>query len=267
MEDLGMKTGGPARSKAGINDIARAAFNLTFAAMQPIASEFCRLTKRGVPIDERSKSVEGPATPPSRAFLIWLPIFAINLVYAVRTAMGKALRDPTLRRAGWLTGIAYAGNVLWALQAQFRGLGWASLGIIGTSAAIATAALIEAERSRDVSRHATLAAYSVAPLAGWLTVAAFVNAEGTLTWTKGRRSPEAQTRRAVGLLGGATAVAAATAAASRGNPLFSLAAGWGLGGVAIKNTRNRNREVAAAASIGLAALAGVTFLASRSRRL
>lgn len=102
----------------------------------------------------------------------------------------------------------------------------------------------------------------MAPLAGWLTVATFANAEAALNQERGRPAPDEESRRAVKLIGAATGIAAATTVASKGNPLFALSAGWGLGGVVVKNVR-RDWRVAAAAGLGLAALVGVTVLARR----
>ena len=76
-------------------------------------------------------------------------------------------------------------------------------------------------------------------------------------------APEAQTKAAVQLVLGASAVAAGVSHAARGDLRYAGAAGWGLANIVVRNMIDRNRPVTLAALAGLAAVTGVTALARR----
>jgi len=279
-------------------DQALAIANLALASAQPLAAYVTKLTGRGVSEAERASAVDGPVSPVPGTFVIWLPLFATSIGYGARIARVRDRRVPP-GSVAWLMSAAYSCNTVWSLQAQLRGLGWPSVAIILAAAGSASAALIGAERlaasSReasprgaateaarrearvpevaspetsslersvraDLSNEARAAAHAIAPLAGWLTLAAFANIEATLNETGRRPRRREEARRALALLGGAQVAAAAIASASRGSPLYTAAVAWGLGGVVLRNLRAQNRVVAVAAGIGAcAAVAGTLF--------
>ena len=76
----------------------------------------------GKPIAERSREHQGGTTPAGWAFAIWGPLFAQGLYFAVRGASKDKISDPTLRKVGWLTAGAYAGDTVWQLYEQKEGL-------------------------------------------------------------------------------------------------------------------------------------------------
>lgn len=246
-----------------ITDNLRTGANLLFAVAQPAASGFSRWTGIGQSETERARATEGPVTPAGPAFVIWAPLFAASLAQAFSSATELRRHDPSLQELGWLTAVTYALNTAWSLNAQISGLGWGSVALIAASAGSASAALIGAERQPH-SDAAKGVATAMGPLAGWLSVAAFANLETTLNQTGHRLKPVPEAQRAMSLLAAATVVSAAISAAARGNLLFSAAAAWGLGGVAVKNYQTR-RPVSLTAGFGLLALAGFTLLV-RSRR-
>jgi tryptophan-rich sensory protein len=240
-------------------DFSRAAAGVMLSAAQPLAAYMSQLTGRGVPEVERARRSDGPVTPTDGTFAIWGPLFLGSVAWAGWSARAEQRGDPSLRRIGWLACGVYASNIAWSLQAQLWGLCWPSLALIGTSAANANAALIEAVRAP----RARLATWTLGPLAGWLTLATFANLEATLNDAFGRPSKQVEERRAIALLGTATAAASAVAVASRGSLPFAAAVAWGLGGTAVRNVRERRPALALAACAGLAALAGITLLAQR----
>lgn len=239
---------------------------LSLSLAQPIAGWLSRFTHRGKTIEERSDAAGGMVTPAKGAFAIWGPLFAGNLALAVRSFSRRRFEAPLNRWIAWLSSAAFAGNTAWGVQAQFGGLGWPSFGIISASTIAASAATIAAERGATSPGFGRLAADTIGPLAGWLTVATFANLESTLNETQGRLPERAATRRAKALVGVASAAATGMAIASRGNPGYAAASAWGLGGVMLRNNRESRPEVAATAAIGLCAVAVATLFSRRRRR-
>lgn len=242
-------------------DAARSAATLFFAAAQPIAGYASRLTGTGEPIEERSAKARSPAMPANGAFTIWGPIFAASLHYAVRAAARPD--DPLIRRTGWLTAAAYAGDTAWELWAQYRNVGWRSVAIIAAAAGAANAVMLTSACADDDEPSRALVLNSVAPLAGWLTVATAANLGGARIAEGGPAGRPAQTLAAVALVAGAAATASALSYVGGGTPLYVAAAAWGLAGVAVRNLRERNGPVLVAALAGLGAVAGATLLARR----
>ena len=225
------------------------------AIAQVPAGRLSNLFHVGVPVEQRSAGARGPLTPPNRTFAIWGPIFAANITYAVRAVR----RDPGTA-ANRYAALAFLGNALWTLEAQFRGFTWRSVAIISATAGAAAAGFLGAER-----RGERLAANALGALAGWLTIAAAANVESTLIQTEGPEPAEVQDTRALVLAGAASAVGLSIAAAGRGNPFYAAALGWGLGGIALRSRREGRRALA---GLAVAAAAGValTTVVARSRR-
>jgi len=248
------------------SDRALAMTNLVLASAQPAAAYVTRLTGRGVSEAERSRKLSGPVTPAEGTFAIWLPLFLTSVVHGARIAL-RPPQDQPLPRTNWLMSAAYSCNAAWSLQAQLRGLGWTSVSIILASATTASTALILAERESEHSPESRNTANAVAPLAGWLTLATFANTEATLNGVFGRPARREETVRSVALLLAATLTAGTIATAARGNRLYTAAVAWGLGGVVLRNVRERKVAVAIAAGLGCAAaLAATVFGGRRSAR-
>ena len=235
-------------------DLLRVRTALLLAAAVPLSTQLARWTGRGTPEVEQAAATEGPVTPAAGAFVIWAPLFAGGLAYAVSDLKGVRTGGGVSPSAGWLANAALAGNLAWSLNSQFRRLDEVSVALIGGSLATSTAAVAVAERHRDRPENRTLAR-CIGALAGWLSVATVANVETTLNLRRGRPDDKAATRRAAALIGVASITASAISVGLRGNPAFALAAGWGLGGVALKAHRRRQRPVVAAATAGLVAVA------------
>lgn len=240
-------------------DTARAVTGVMLSAAQPLAAYLSQLTGHGMSEVERARQTDGPVTPADGAFAIWGPLFIGSLTWAGWSAMDAQRSDPALRRIGWLACGAFASNIAWSTQAQLSSLGWPSFGIISAAAASANAALIEASRKP----RAQLASWTLGPLAGWLSLAAFANLEATLNTSYGRPAPAIEERRAAAFLCAGTLIAAGTTVASRGSLPYSAAVAWGLGGTALRNLRSKKPLVTLTACACLATLAGITWAAQR----
>jgi TspO/MBR family protein len=209
--------------------------------------------------EEQSRATSGPLTPVPAAFAVWGPLFATSIAYPLVARRGDdRAGDPA---GDPLVAAAFALDVLWSLNTQFRRLDGVSVALIAAAGAAAGTAVERAERRRPAGAPDRARAALVGPLAGWLAVATAANLETTLNLRRGRPRRGPETRRAVGLLAGATAVIGSAALRNRGNPGYAAAAGWGLGGILVRAVREGRREVAGAAAlsllgVGAAALAG-----------
>lgn len=240
----------------------RAATTVTLAAAQPLSTRLAQWSGRGTPEVEQAVATEGPVTPAGGAFVIWAPLFAGNLAYAAAEVGRVRAGDTLAGAAGWWANAALAGTVAWSLNSQFRRLDEVSVALILGSAGAATTAVALAERGRAGPSGRDLAR-SFGPLAGWLCVAGFANVETTLNLRRGRPQDDRAVRRAVSLIAAASTVGSAAAVAVRGNPLFALAACWGLGGIAVKALRRRQAPVVVTAGLGGLALAVSSAVARR----
>lgn len=243
------------------SDAVRAAANILFAGAQASVGQLSRVTKSGKPIDVRAAETDNPVIPLAPAFAIWGPIFAANFAHAARTYTRRD--DPLIRRTGWLSAAAFAGSTAWELWSQYRGIGWRSVGIILAPAVAANTAMLTAVNADEDEPSRDLVLNSMAPLAGWLTVATAADIASARVAEGGATGPITQTRAALAIVAATTAAASTLAYTSRGEPRYAAAAGWGLAGIAVRNLKDRNRPVAVAALAGLAAVAGATLLARR----
>ena len=226
------------------------------AVAQVPVGRIANFAKIGVPIEERSRAVRGPLTPPNAAFAIWGPIFAANIAYAARAAR-RGGGTPANRFAA----LAFLGNTLWSLEAQLRGFTLRSVAIIIATGAAAAAGFLDAQRRGD-----RLAANALGALAGWISVAAAGNVESAVIQAEGREPAEVEDTRAVVLATVASGVGVGLALAGRGNRALAAAVGWGLGGVALRSRREGRQTLTAVAVSGVLAVALATVLASRNDR-
>lgn len=239
-------------------DRARQAAVLIAAVAQATLPSLPALAGWGVQIGQRANA-EGPlpVTPAGYAFAIWGPIFAWCLAHAVWQALPDNGRDTLLRRAGWAFAAAMAGNALWALVFQSGGPAWATALIL---AGIAAAAVLSLARlasfplplRRD---QVWLFAAPLGLLAGWVSVAAFVNLAVALSqggWLP-MRDPAGFASPA--LVAVATATALAVIARFSPFPTYALAVIWGLVAVLARNGIDATGLTAGLAALLVAALA------------
>lgn len=230
-----------------------------FAALaQAILPSLPALTGWGVQIGERANA-EGPlpVTPAGYAFAIWGPIFAWCLAHAVWQALPRNGADPVMRRAGWAFTAAMAGNALWALVFQSGGPAWATAIILGAIAAAAITAVARVNALPLPLRRDQLwlAAAPLGLLAGWVSVAAFVNLAVAISqgdWLK-LRDPGHIASPAI--IAAATATALVVIARLSPFPTYALAVVWGLVAVLVRNGGDATGLTAALAALLVAALA------------
>lgn len=230
------------------------------AAAQAALPVLPRLVRRASTEEEQARPPEGPLTPPPGAFAIWGPLFATSLAYLLVRLRGAARRETGMPDA--FVALTFALNSLWTLNSQFRRLDVLSVALIGVAA---TSATIAVERSTAADPADRARAALVGPLAGWLTVATAANVEAAANVHRGRLRRAGETRRAVGLLAGASALLGVQARRNHGNLPFAAASGWGLAGILLKAGRERRAAVAAVALLGLAGL-GTAVRSGRTSR-
>ena len=233
------------------------AVDLALTIALPLSTRLYQWAGVGKSEVDRAREFEGAVSPPPAAFVIWAPIFAgltsYTILKAVRPLEARAEAAAALLRTSLL------GNLLWSLNAQFKDFGWQSVALIGASAVSATGAVAKFQRLGATDPTAKLAARLTGPLAGWLSVATFANVETTQRYTRSRSrfwlTPTV-------LAGMAVLTVAGGVVATRANAGYALAAGVGLGGIAVKNARKRP-WLAFCALAGLIALSALVVALRR----
>ena len=249
---------------ASTQDRLRQAVTVAAALAQAILPSLPALTGWGVPIGERANA-EGPplVSPAGYAFSIWGPIFAWCLAYAVWQAMPAQATDPFARRAGWWFAAAMAGDALWAAVFQAGGPAWLTAVILALIAESAIGALARVDATPVPLRRDQLwlLAAPLGLLAGWVSVAAFVNLASALNLAgiSALRDPASPLPPA--LVAAATAAALAVIVRTRPFPTYALAVVWALVAVLARNGFDPTGITAAVAALLVAALA------IRSRRV
>lgn len=238
---------------------ARGWFDLALTIALPLSTQIAGWTGRGRSEVDQARETEGPVTPANGAFVIWGPIFASLIAYgAQRLSSAGDVEDKSARN---LIRASLIGNILWSLNSQFKSFGWQSVALIGSSALTATASVALYERLGENDETAKRAANLIAPLAGWLSVATFANIDTTQRLTK---SPSRSWLSADIIVPIAAMTAACGVVATRANPFYTIAAGWGLGGIALKNRRERPK-LASTALVGLLGVCALSLIVRRSR--
>jgi hypothetical protein len=239
-------------------DRLRQGVTVAAALAQAILPSLPALTGWGVQIGQRANA-EGPlpVTPAGYAFAIWGPIFAWCLAHAVWQALPRNGADALSRRAGWAFAAAMAGNALWALVFQSGGPAWATALILAGIAAAAITALAQVAAAFPPLRRDQLWLFA-APLgllAGWVSIAAFVNLAVALSEAGISAMRDAAGVASPAIIAAATTTALAVIARLAPFPTYALAVVWGLVAVLVRNGGDATGVTAALAALLVAALA------------
>lgn len=236
---------------------SRTAALTALAVLQATAPALPRLVRRAATEQEQARPTEGPLTPAGGAFVIWAPLFATGIAYPLIAHRGT---DPRTDPAGdALVATAFALDIAWTLNSQFRRLGWVSVALIAGAATAAGAAVDRAERRHPAGDPDRARAALIGPLAGWLAVATAANLETATNLRRGQPRPGPEDRRAARVLTAAGAVLAATTLRNRGNLPYAAASSWGLAGILVKALREKRTPVVRAAALGLGAVLAGTL--------
>ena len=243
---------------ASAQDRLRQAATVAAALAQAVIPSLPALTGWGVPIGERANA-EGPplVSPASYAFSIWGPIFAWCLAYAAWQALPRQASDPVARRAGWWFAAAMAGDALWAAVFQSGGTAALTAVILALIAASTIVALARVDTTPLPLRRDQLwlLAAPLGLLAGWVSVAAFVNLASALdrAGIAALRDPASPLSPA--LVAVATATALAVIVRTRPFPTYALAVVWALVAVLARNGAEATGLTAGVGALLVAALA------------
>jgi hypothetical protein len=163
------------------SDSLRRAANLIFAVAEIAVPALPPLLGIGNSIGGRSDAlVTVPVQPAPYAFSIWSVIFTLSLAYAIYAALPAQKNNKILRRVGWWTAAAFAGNTLWMIIAQFVPLAWPTLPAIAFILAMSVGALLQISNTSWPPKERVLIWAPISMLAGWLTAATFVNLASVL---------------------------------------------------------------------------------------
>jgi translocator protein len=235
--------------------------NVIAAVLQILSPGWSYATGIGQPIWEQSGAVTTPATPASYAFFIWSFIFLTSLVYAVYQALPAQREDALLRRIGWFSALAFFLNAVWAAIQQTFGSDWWSVAVIFSITAAAFAAFLPVARTANLgTARMAIIAVPLGALAGWIAVASPINVDQALTLSNVAPFGWSATEQSLAVLAGSAGLCAVLLIILRGNPIFLAAPMWALIAiVAASIYRTPNLPVGVAASVGAAALAGLSL--------
>ena len=212
-----------------------------------------------------------PLTPAGYAFAIWTPIYAGTIAYAIRQALPRHAARPLFRHAGWGSALALLATSAWLLVAQERERAWATVAVFAVIAAGLAIAVRAVEREMPLSTRADrlLVRAPLGAFLGWTTVAIFANIGAALRWS-GATQPGGETGVSIGLLTAATAIAAWTTIATRGNAWYAGAVAWGTIAIAVADfggwRRTPNPVVGTAALVATSVVMGALAVAWMRRR-
>lgn len=255
----------PATPPAPVPGQARWLSNLLLAALQPVVGWMAELTGIGTPISAVSAAHTTPVTPAGYAFLIWVPIFALALAWGIWQALPAGRGTALAHRLGWPLALAFALNILWMLLAQLTGMGWHLVAVmLGALAAALLAFVLFVHDPGEGGIGRTIAAPLVGLLAGWVSMAAFVNVAAAAQATGLIVQGAAGSFTAVLLLLAAGGFATAIVALVRAAVWYVAGAGWALAGIVLANAGMRELDLAPAIAAG--AMLGLVLAVHIMRR-
>lgn len=154
---------------------------IVVAAVVAVATPIVQALTGTLGVGEGSLASDGDTTlrAAAYAFSIWTPIYGGLLVYAAYQALPSTGNSPGLRLLGWPSMLAMSGCASWLVAASFDAK-WATVIIIVLSALVLSIPLAK----RFPVQHRVdfwLVCLPISLLAGWLTIAAAINALTVLT--------------------------------------------------------------------------------------
>ncbi len=206
--------------------------------------------------------------PSGIAFSIWLPIFVLCITYGIIQFLPKYKDDEVFNKIGWWTIAGFSGVCLWGLVNAF----WPMASVQMATAIVfipvmlilvATMMKFDAAR-RSAFRSWPLAFIGISMIAGWCSIAVFLNwAPQATAWLS-----------AAGLVSslGATLILilalmwiASVTWRSGGNIAYIVPPIWGLGWLIMQrlNTEPVYNDIISTAGIGILVLVGLAVLAKR----
>ena len=230
---------------------ARWLLNLLLPLLQPLAGRMAELTGFGQPVSLVSAAHNTPVTPAGYTFSIWLPIFALSIAWGVWQALPAGRATRLAHRLGWPLAMAFALNILWMLLAQLTGMGWhLVIVILGVLAFALLAFLLFVRDPGEGGVGRTIATPLVGLLAGWVSMAAFVNVASAAQASGFIAAGAAGTFTAVLLLLATGGFATAIVALVRDSLWYLAAVVWALAGIVLANAGMRDVEPAPAIVAG-----------------
>jgi hypothetical protein len=205
------------------------------AVAQIVASQFSRLTGLGIPIEDLPQPYISPEEPEGYAFVIWALIFALALAYSAKQVLPDPNNEKLFREIRPSSAFLFGISSAWMISAQLWGNGFNLVAIIIVMLVASIYLLKAVSEARDKN---TFNRWVIDPLfglfAGWLTLAAFLNAGSAVRDMFGTfgLSPVAF---AVAILLPAGFAALSITALTRGSWWYSGAVIWGLVAVIATN--------------------------------
>jgi len=254
------------------NDL-RTFLNLVLPLAQPLVGAMPQLFGIGHTQAEMSARSQTAVVPEGYAFSIWGVLFALSIAWGIWQVLPSGGKDSLIaRRLGWPLAGAFGASILWMLLSQTTENGWhLVLVILLVLAGSLAAFFINRNLTQAQGAQGWPERWIIRPLvgmlAGWVSVATFVNIAGA-SLLSGAIQAEgtAGTVAAVLILLAAGGFTLGVLWAARGSPWYAVAVAWGLGGILYANTLGRDFNLIVAVVAG-ALMIVVVAMAWQRRRL
>ena len=203
-------------------------------------------------IAQRSAEARTPLVPAGWAFAIWAPLFLGSIAFAVYHALPSQLRDPLMRKIGWLVAAAFAGNSAWSLYTPINGLDWTGFILLEMILVSLLLAVLVIRRAGRLSVGRTVALAPIYGLAGWISIASPVAISQVAAFTGWNPLGLSAATSAYLTLAVGAALAFGFSLVAR-SWVYTGAIAWGLFGVFMIN-RPQGMDALAYTALALAAL-------------
>ncbi|MEM9316603.1 MAG: hypothetical protein AAGA95_18480 [Pseudomonadota bacterium] len=212
-------------------------------------------------ISTRSAETNALLIPGGGAFLIWLPLFAGAIAFAIYGLLPRQLDDAAFRAIALPAGIAYWANTIRSLYEPLYGPNWVSFLLLLAILVPLLVASMRAMYSTPGSLSRRLSLTPVFGQAGWISVATAAGFTQTAMFENVNPAGLDRLSLAIATLAVSLPVLLTLAWRLRSHT-YALAAAWGLAWVAIVNF---NRDLASLAVLALIGAVGVMLLSFGSR--
>jgi benzodiazapine receptor len=247
------------------HDLVRQALNVAFAFAQVLTTYLAFYT--GTSFDEATATDKGvhPIVPAGYAFIIWSPIYAGSIAYAVYQALPSQRGNEVLRRVGFLTASAFLATTLWLIMARFGSVWLTVVCMLWILASVSGAfiRLVHYDTLRTTAER-YLVVMPVSIFFGWVTVATFANTASALKesgWSTIGLSEEGW---AAVMLVVAGVVGSFITLWSRGNAWYASTVIWALVGIVVANVSRDQSTLVAAVAGGMASLIALALVFDRA---
>jgi benzodiazapine receptor len=245
--------------RSALSDLVRGAAVVLLAVVQTVVAALAGSGAAGEPVGDVARRYATPLLAADWAFVIWLPIYAGFLAYAVYQLLPDQRSRQVHRETGWWLAASAVFNAGWVPAFAAGWLPLAELLIIGLLVTLAVVfGRLTRRPAENVAERVVLRG-TVAVYTGWVSFAVVLGTAATGAWVGLPGSGALATIAAVVVLVAVTAVVCWVVLAGTAVVGYAVATVWALAGVALNDPP--------AAVVVTGAIAIVAVVAATTRRL